>query len=190
MVLCLCNHALRLRILTSPGILLHPTHLHSILRHSDERLAAAGIDPTTLLPRLRPSTTKGWPSEVAAGGQASGSDTNPVVDTQGFTARSQAQGEAAKKRCLATLEGWAPSFLDIVAATPPERVVEHGLFIRSANTMSPAAYGAGRVVVLGDAAHPVRPTGGWFEWEPTWQHLKCSAEPNLRWWYAGWGGVG
>jgi hypothetical protein len=106
---------------------------------------------------------------VAAGGQAPSSDTTPAMD-QGFTARSQAQGTAAKGRCLAALEGWASVFRDIVAATPPERVVEHGLFIRPADTMSPAAYGAGRVVVLGDAAHPVRPTGGWVEGKG-WQHM-------------------
>jgi 2-polyprenyl-6-methoxyphenol hydroxylase-like FAD-dependent oxidoreductase len=124
----------------------------------DERLAAAGIDPTALLPRLRPSSSS---SKDTPSGTTPPADTTQGVDTQGFTARSQAQGAAAKERCLAALEGWSPSFLDIVAATPPERVVEHGLFIRAADTMSAAAYGAGRVVVLGDAAHPVRPTGGW-----------------------------
>lgn len=144
-------------IITPPSLPTHPP---------DGRLAAAGIDPTTLLPRLRPSSAKEASSAAAAGDTSAPAPdtTTQAVDTQGFTARSQAQGTASKQRCLAALEGWGQAFLDIVAATPPERVVEHGLFIRPADTMSAAAYGAGRVVVLGDAAHPVRPTGGQGQW--------------------------
>jgi hypothetical protein len=50
--------------------------------------------------------------------------------------------------------------LNIIAGTPGTCLVEHGIYVRPASDMAAAAYGSDRVVVMGDAAHPLRPTGG------------------------------
>jgi 2-polyprenyl-6-methoxyphenol hydroxylase-like FAD-dependent oxidoreductase len=58
------------------------------------------------------------------------------------------------------LTGFMPEVLQLVASTPPGSLVEHGVYIRPASSMTCDSYGRGRVVILGDAAHPLRPTGG------------------------------
>jgi hypothetical protein len=57
------------------------------------------------------------------------------------------------------LAGFSDTVLGIIAGTPGSCLVEHGIYVRPASDMTPAAYGDGRVVVMGDAAHPLRPTG-------------------------------
>jgi 2-polyprenyl-6-methoxyphenol hydroxylase-like FAD-dependent oxidoreductase len=71
-------------------------------------------------------------------------------------------GAAAKERMLAAFAPLAPAMRALVAATNPAVVVEHGLYIRPAERMTESAFGAGRVAIVGDAAHPVRPTGQGF----------------------------
>jgi hypothetical protein len=94
-----------------------------------------------------------------AGAAAADDDDDAPLDTQGYTSQVREKGEAAKARCLQVLAGFNQAFLTVVQDTPGEALVEHGLFIRPADKMSAGAYGKGRVVILGDAAHPVRPTG-------------------------------
>jgi hypothetical protein len=57
------------------------------------------------------------------------------------------------------MAGFNSTFLEIIGGTPGTCLVEHGIYVRPAAAMTAAAYGSGRVVVMGDAAHPLRPTG-------------------------------
>ncbi len=56
-------------------------------------------------------------------------------------------------------EGYPEPFLEIVRGTDPRAVAEHGIFTRQAEALPADGWGRGRVTLVGDAAHPVRPTG-------------------------------
>ena len=68
------------------------------------------------------------------------------------------------QRCLQVLshagldEKWA-DLRKIVEATDPDAVLEHGTYTRPAEAIPDDGWGKGRVTLLGDAAHPLRPTG-------------------------------
>jgi hypothetical protein len=53
------------------------------------------------------------------------------------------QGEAAKTRVLAAFEPLAAPMRELIAATDPSVIVEHGLFIRPAEDMTEQAFGKG-----------------------------------------------
>lgn len=141
---------------------------------SDEKLAEQGIDPASLLEPLRSSKSNSTQqlaeqqqqqqSNQADNGQqqataTSANGSSAELDTQGYSAQDAGRGEAARARCLQALAGFSDTVLDIIGGTPGACLVEHGIYVRPAADMTPAAYGAGRVVVMGDAAHPLRPTG-------------------------------
>ena len=69
------------------------------------------------------------------------------------------------QRCLQVLshaghdEKWA-DLRKIIEATDPDAVLEHGTYTRPAEAIPDDGWGKGRVTLLGDAAHPLRPTGG------------------------------
>lgn len=52
--------------------------------------------------------------------------------------------------------------LELINVTPASSLVEHGVYIRPAASISADSFGQGRVFVMGDAAHPLRPTGQGF----------------------------
>jgi 2-polyprenyl-6-methoxyphenol hydroxylase-like FAD-dependent oxidoreductase len=84
------------------------------------------------------------------------------LQTHGYCAQEVAAGQAAKARCLQAMAGVADSVLALIAATPAASLVEHGVYIRPADSMSADSFGKGRVVIIGDAAHPMRPKGQGF----------------------------
>jgi 2-polyprenyl-6-methoxyphenol hydroxylase-like FAD-dependent oxidoreductase len=86
-------------------------------------------------------------------------DDSAALDTQGYSAQDAGRGEAARARCLQAMAGFSESVLGMIAGTPGTCLVEHGIYVRPAASMTAAAYGSKRVVVMGDAAHPLRPTG-------------------------------
>lgn len=49
--------------------------------------------------------------------------------------------------------------VSLMRQTDPSTVAEHGIFTRSAESYPEQRWGKGRVTLIGDAAHPVRPTG-------------------------------
>lgn len=63
------------------------------------------------------------------------------------------------QRCLKVFAGYPEPFLDVVRGTDPRAVAEHGIFTRQAEALPADGWGRGRVTLVGDAAHPVRPTG-------------------------------
>jgi hypothetical protein len=63
------------------------------------------------------------------------------------------------QRCLKVFEGYPASCMDRIKGTDPSTVTEHGIFTRPAESLPPDGWGRGRVTLVGDAAHPVRPTG-------------------------------
>ena len=56
-------------------------------------------------------------------------------------------------------EGYPAACLDRIRGTDPGTVTEHGIFTRAPGALPPGGWGRGRVTLVGDAAHPVRPTG-------------------------------
>lgn len=56
-------------------------------------------------------------------------------------------------------QGYPEHLLEIMRGTDPRSVAEHGIFTRPAEALPPDGWGRGRVTLVGDAAHPVRPTG-------------------------------
>lgn len=81
------------------------------------------------------------------------------LQTHGYCAQEVAAGQAAKARCLQAMSGASEAVLALIAATPAATLVEHGVYIRPADSISADSFGRGRVVIMGDAAHPLRPTG-------------------------------
>ena len=50
-------------------------------------------------------------------------------------------------------------FTDAIDATDPGTALEHNLYTRHPDSLDRGEWGAGRVTLVGDAAHPLRPTG-------------------------------
>jgi 2-polyprenyl-6-methoxyphenol hydroxylase-like FAD-dependent oxidoreductase len=120
---------------------------------ADDKLLEQGLDPAVLLEHLR---TRGSSSSSKA--QQDHAD-SAALDTQGYSAQDAGRRDAARARCLQAMAGFSDSVLGMIAGTPGTCLVEHGIYVRPAAAMTPAAYGSDRVVVMGDAAHPLRPTG-------------------------------
>ncbi|GAX76249.1 hypothetical protein CEUSTIGMA_g3693.t1 [Chlamydomonas eustigma] len=77
-----------------------------------------------------------------------------------FIQRSMSNGEDAKHRLLKVFESFdQDQLLQLFKATDPTAIVEHALYVRPASDLRPEWFGKGRVVIMGDAAHPMRPTG-------------------------------
>ena len=137
---------------------------------ADEKLQQLGLDSATVREKLYAgtnSTKTGMdPAETIDTGKSSGSGNTSAVgsdytemQTHGYCPQETAAGHSAKQRCLQVLAGvWEP-VLHLVQATPPASLVEHGVYTRPASSMRPECLGRGRVVIIGDAAHPMRPTG-------------------------------
>eukprot|EP00208_Stichococcus_sp_RCC1054_P002083 CAMPEP_0206143986 /NCGR_PEP_ID=MMETSP1473-20131121/22587_1 /ASSEMBLY_ACC=CAM_ASM_001109 /TAXON_ID=1461547 /ORGANISM="Stichococcus sp, Strain RCC1054" /LENGTH=434 /DNA_ID=CAMNT_0053539643 /DNA_START=253 /DNA_END=1557 /DNA_ORIENTATION=- len=71
--------------------------------------------------------------------------------------QTQPIGKTAHERAKRVVEGYPEEFTQLVEATDPASVVEHGVWIRTPAT---GRWGRGRVTLCGDAAHPLRPTTG------------------------------
>ncbi|KAK9833645.1 hypothetical protein WJX74_001593 [Apatococcus lobatus] len=75
----------------------------------------------------------------------------------------QSEGSSSfHERCIKAVEDFAPQFLECVKNTDPSTIVEHGLFARTPEqhtSYADVGWGVGRVTLIGDAAHAMRPTG-------------------------------
>jgi hypothetical protein len=124
--------------------------------YADDKLLEQGLDPALLLEHLR---TRGSGSSSSSSNAQQYNSDSAALDTQGYSAQDAGRGEAARARCLQAMAGFSDSVLGMISGTPGTCLVEHGIYVRPAAAMTAAAYGSGRVVVMGDAAHPLRPTG-------------------------------
>lgn len=76
-----------------------------------------------------------------------------------FFQRMAAQGQEGKARLLRLFKDWHPELCQLFEATEPSLILEHGIYVRPSANLGPEWFGKGRVVLVGDAAHPMRPTG-------------------------------
>lgn len=90
---------------------------------------------------------------------SSSSSDYTALQTQGYSYQETAAGMSAKARCLQVMSGFWEPVLKLVEATSPQSLVEHGVYTRPASSINPGCFGKDRVVIIGDAAHPLRPTG-------------------------------
>ncbi|KAG2498560.1 hypothetical protein HYH03_003311 [Edaphochlamys debaryana] len=84
-------------------------------------------------------------------------DGKPLADRSIHTAGKQ--GGAALARCLAANTHLPEDLRALLAASPPERVTEHGLYKHPLEGFIKGAWARGRLVLLGDAAHTAPPDG-------------------------------
>ena len=52
--------------------------------------------------------------------------------------------------------------MDLIDATDESTILEHNMYVRHPVSLSQGRWGEGRVTLVGDAAHPVRPASGAF----------------------------
>lgn len=123
---------------------------------TDDKLNEMGLDVKAIQQQL----SSGSLTSKAAAQTAASSDLDYTqLQTHGYCAQEVAAGQAAKARCLQAMAGVSEAVLRLIAATPANSLVEHGVYIRPADSISADSFGRGRVVIMGDAAHPLRPTG-------------------------------
>lgn len=67
--------------------------------------------------------------------------------------------EEKKQHCLSVIEDSPDWLKETVAATDANKMLEHGVWVRYAEDIPSGSLGDGRVSLVGDAFHPVRPTG-------------------------------
>lgn len=58
-------------------------------------------------------------------------------------------------------DGWK-SVMDLIDATDESTILEHNMYVRHPVSLSQGHWGQGRVTLVGDAAHPLRPASGAF----------------------------
>ncbi len=63
------------------------------------------------------------------------------------------------QRCMVLFKDHPEVLVSLMRQTDPSTVAEHGIFTRAAESFPAQRWGRGRVTLVGDAAHPVRPTG-------------------------------
>eukprot|EP00884_Botryococcus_braunii_P014527 jgi/Botrbrau1/23075/Bobra.0243s0016.1 len=91
--------------------------------------------------------------------EACGVDYRVEGRTRASVSFSEEADESLKERCLRVFGNFAPAFVDVVKDTEDGAVLETGIFHRSAEEIPEDGWGRGHVTLLGDAAHPLRPTG-------------------------------
>eukprot|EP00891_Asterochloris_glomerata_P005067 jgi/Astpho2/5067/Aster-x0661 len=69
-------------------------------------------------------------------------------------------GTSKLERCLKVVgDHYSTELLHTMKSTDPSAVLEHGTYVRPPEALPEEGWGRGRASLLGDAAHPLRPTG-------------------------------
>ncbi|KAK9819144.1 hypothetical protein WJX74_010469 [Apatococcus lobatus] len=82
--------------------------------------------------------------------------------TQPAPCDAKPSGSSAHERCMKVAQRAALQMQNVVGLTSPGTTTEHGIYTRPAAELekyTEAGWGRGRVTLLGNAAHPMRPTG-------------------------------
>lgn len=134
--------------------------------HADDKLSEMGLDIKAIQQQLSSGslTSKAKTKTASTSNTTSTTSSSPAFDftkmqTHGYCPQEVAAGQAAKARCLQAMAGVSDKVLQLISVTPAASLVEHGVYIRPFDSISADSFGSGRVVVMGDAAHPLRPTG-------------------------------
>ncbi|PWT92935.1 MAG: hypothetical protein C5B55_05440 [Blastocatellia bacterium] len=83
--------------------------------------------------------------------------------------------DGRKRDLLETFKGWHEPIIDLIAATPDNEIMKHGAY----DLVPLRRWGHGRVMLLGDAAHPCTPNlgqGGGMALEDAAVLAKCIAQ--------------
>ncbi|KAL3137319.1 hypothetical protein ABBQ32_006859 [Trebouxia sp. C0010 RCD-2024] len=83
----------------------------------------------------------------------------------GLNEQEQAKGNeredaSAKERCKKVWGNRSKLVSDLIDATDDSTILEHNMYIRHPDSLSQGHWGKGRVTLVGDAAHPMRPASG------------------------------
>lgn len=128
----------------------------------DDKLAVMGLDVAAIQQHLSSGSLTSKATKATPTPTPTDMPTSPdftQLQTHGYCTQEVAAGQAAKARCLQAMAGVSEAVLALIAATPAASLVEHGVYIRPADSITADSFGRGRVVIMGDAAHPLRPTG-------------------------------
>ena len=85
-----------------------------------------------------------------------------AVQQEGWQLTGHSYLSGCLQRCLQVLSSCRETWSDLVRmveATPADAILEHGTYTRPAEAIPDEGWGRGPVTLLGDAAHPLRPTG-------------------------------
>ncbi|KAK9818206.1 hypothetical protein WJX72_008832 [[Myrmecia] bisecta] len=82
-----------------------------------------------------------------------------LTASQGTPENKGSKGEQALENCRKVFAGHAKELVHVLETADVESVVEHGIYTRTGEEIAAAGLGKGRVTLVGDAAHPFRPTG-------------------------------
>lgn len=65
------------------------------------------------------------------------------------------------QRCKKVWGDRSKVITDLIDATDESTILEHNLYVRHPDSLSQGHWGTGRVTLVGDAAHPMRPASGY-----------------------------
>ena len=64
------------------------------------------------------------------------------------------------QRCIKVWGEGCKLVMDLIDATDESTILEHNMYVRHPVSLSQGHWGEGRVTLVGDAAHPLRPASG------------------------------
>ena len=83
-----------------------------------------------------------------------------MTGASGAADAAKATSPLLLQRCLKVVgDHYSQELVHTMTSTDPSAVLEHGTYVRPPEALPEDGWGRGRASLLGDAAHPLRPTG-------------------------------